>query len=281
MNVLDFSIKAGWPGSVETWEYLQNMILQAQQAALLGGKNYIVSGCLEGAGAVGDGIVVVNGEILPFIGGPEQPKIIVVDAPVNRAFFGGANNPYYHNRTAVFGDGPDAVLYADFKRANPDNGVLSRLDKVEKMLQPLMGYDDPANPGTTLYGSWLFWGRPAAEIPAGWEAVPDADWKGKVPVVLNADDVDFDEVGKTGGAKTHTLTTPQMPAHNHKQFANGKTNNPITEDTIPTYGDLASNYLIAGTGIPPTLGKSSTVGGDQPHNNLQPFKVVMFIRFVG
>ena len=62
-----------------------------------------------------------------------------------------------------------------------------------------MGYDVS---GTTYYGSWLFWGRPAGEIPDGWEAVPDAEWKGKIPVVMDDTDVDFDVVGEMGGSKT-------------------------------------------------------------------------------
>lgn len=264
MNVLDFSILPGWPGSTETWQFLQNMILQAQNASLLGGKNFIISGCIESAGNATDGIICVDGEILPFVGGPVQPKVIVADTPVGREFFGGAVNPYYHNRVATFGSGTGEVLWTDFKRNNPDNGVLARLDKMEKMLTPLMGYDDPANPGTTVYGSWLFWGRIAAEIPAGWEAVPDADWKGKVPVVMDSTDVDFDTVGKVGGEKKHQLTIAEMPSHTHTQT-----------------GVVAANSGTSGIGANNGTSNTGSTGNDAPHNNLQPYKVVMFIRFVG
>lgn len=279
MNVLDFNILSGWPGSTETWQYLQNMILNSQNTGLLGGKNYIVSGCVEAGGNVGNGLIVVNGEMLPFEGGPTQPKIIVVDEPVTRAFFGGAVNPYYHNRKAVFGSGPGEVLYSDFKRNDPDNGVLARLDKVERMLKPLMAYDVA---GTPTYGSWLFWGRPAGEIPAGWEAVPDADWKGKVPVVLNSADADFDTVGETGGFKTHTLTGVQQGSIKFKgkiDDISGGTANAMAEITvngviIPRNG--AGNQTGDGTEITVPLNNDAA-----PHNNLQPYKVVMFIRFTG
>jgi len=267
MNVLDFNILPGWPASTETWQFLQNMILQVQQVSLIGGTNYIVSGCLDTGGIVSNGIVVVNGEPFPFIGGPVQPNVVIVDTPTKREFFGGVQNNYYHERTATFGSGSGAVAWSSFKRNDPANGVLSRLEKVEKMLKPLMGYTAG---GATVYGSWLFWGRPASEIPAGWEAVPDdADWKGKVPVVLDATQVEFNEVGKTGGAKTHTLLRQELP---HFQLQvntgdqQGRSDNANDRDVmIPGNSTKNTDYL----------------GDGLAHNNLQPYRVVMFIRFVG
>lgn len=263
MNKLDFTIKPGWPASTETWEYLQNMILNAQNIGLLGGQHYVLSGCLEAGGNVGDGVMVVGGEVVPFVGGPVQPKIIIVDTTVNRQFFGGVSNAYYHNRVAVFGTGPGEVLYSDFKRNDPANGVLARLDRMEQMLKPLMGYDVA---GTVTYGSWLFWGRPASEIPTGWEAVPDADWKGRVPVVLDDADVRFNTVGQVGGEAEHTLTVAEMAAHSHvySKTVNGG-----------SFGDNSSGYGNY------TNTNTTSVGGDAAHNNLQPYKVVLFIRFIG
>lgn len=41
--------------------------------------------------------------------------------------------------------------------------------------------------------------------------------KGRVAVGLDASQVEFDTLGETGGAKTHTLTTAEMPVHTHIQ----------------------------------------------------------------
>lgn len=41
------------------------------------------------------------------------------------------------------------------------------------------------------------------------------DLRSRIPVGRNASDGDFDSAGKTGGAKTHTITTAQLPNHNH------------------------------------------------------------------
>lgn len=53
------------------------------------------------------------------------------------------------------------------------------------------------NPSTLFGGTWIAWGA------------------GKVPVGVNASETEFNSVEKTGGAKTHTLTTAQIPSHNH------------------------------------------------------------------
>jgi microcystin-dependent protein len=39
--------------------------------------------------------------------------------------------------------------------------------------------------------------------------------KGRVPVGLDAAQTEFDTRGETGGEKTHTLVTAELPAHNH------------------------------------------------------------------
>jgi len=58
------------------------------------------------------------------------------------------------------------------------------------------------NPSTIFGGTWVSWGA------------------GKVPVGVNANETEFNSVEKTGGAKTHTLTTQQMPSHTHTFHGN-------------------------------------------------------------
>lgn len=96
--------------------------------------------------------------------------------------------------------------------------------------------------------------------------------KGKVCIGLDEDDSDeyFDEIGKTGGEKTHTLTTNEMPAHNHSC------------DSLVSWAQSAGSGLTGSSstywGV--SVKNSSNTGGGQAHNNLQPYQVVgyMWIR---
>ena len=95
-----------------------------------------------------------------------------------------------------------------------------------------------------------------------WERV-----KGKVLVGLDEDDTDFNEIGKTGGEKTHTLTVDEMPAHNHSaKFCEGTgvySVFPKGNGSNPEWG--GSTNTIANT------------GEGQAHNILQPYEVVGYM----
>jgi microcystin-dependent protein len=47
------------------------------------------------------------------------------------------------------------------------------------------------------------------------------DFRGRAPVGFNSGDGDFNSMGQTGGAKTHTLTSNEMPSHTHSQNSHG------------------------------------------------------------
>ena len=101
-----------------------------------------------------------------------------------------------------------------------------------------------------------------------WEAYGS----GQVTVAIDSADTDFDAIGSgtntnsTTGAKTHTLNTTEMPRHSHTISSN-------LIQSPPTY----PVDLFEDDGIIYPLSVTSTTsiaGGDQPHNNLQPYIVV-------
>lgn len=121
------------------------------------------------------------------------------------------------------------------------------------------------SPQSFLGGTWVAWGA------------------GRVPVSVANGDSDFGTADKTGGEKTHKLTTGEMPSHIH--VANSKAGSarrsaPGSNDGVmfvsngaieatqysqmdtqgTPYGNFLSLYV--------TINKS---GGDEPHNNLQPY----------
>lgn len=97
------------------------------------------------------------------------------------------------------------------------------------------------NPGTYLPGTWVAWGA------------------GRVPVGVNTSQTEFNTVEKTGGEKTHQLTVNEMPSHQH---------------SVEIFGDAGGPYgyniqtLSIGSQQNVTTGAK---GGNQAHNNLQPY----------
>jgi microcystin-dependent protein len=75
--------------------------------------------------------------------------------------------------------------------------------------------------------------------------------------------VDGATLGASGGAQTHTLTTGQLPAHNHAIS---------TGDTTPGGGTLVYRTT---SGLATQF--TSSVGSDQAHNNTQPTIVLNYI----
>ena len=105
------------------------------------------------------------------------------------------------------------------------------------------------NPGTLLgFGTWAAFGA------------------GKVPVGIDSSDTDFDTAEETGGAKTHTLTTSELPAHNHGGIYPSGSQGSFTE---------AFDVDNPGSGFDKGSEKFTTnTGGGAAHNNLQPYIVV-------
>ncbi len=80
---------------------------------------------------------------------------------------------------------------------------------------------------------------------------------GKVIVGIDGTQTEFDTLDETGGAKTHTLSTAEIPSHTH------------TYDRSDAPGSGGSG---GGHGTH-TSTASGSAGGGEAHNNLQPYIV--------
>lgn len=94
--------------------------------------------------------------------------------------------------------------------------------------------------GNALGGTWVAWGA------------------GRVPVGVDTSDTAFDTAEETGGAKTHTLTEGEIPAHSHGAYYTGSS---IHTKGYRWYGQSGSDMAY----------DIISAGGGQAHNNLQPY----------
>ena len=93
---------------------------------------------------------------------------------------------------------------------------------------------------------------------------------GKMIMGVDTGDTDFDTVEETGGAKTHTLTEAELPAHSH-DYAGGEYTGANDYGTNMSVNNLGSTTDGRSTNF-----NSETVGSGSAHNNVQPYIVVYF-----
>jgi microcystin-dependent protein len=134
-------------------------------------------------------------------------------------------------------------------------------------LLPISEYETLFNLIGTIYGGD---GQTSFQLP---------DLRSRVPLHQGGMFV----IGLVGGAEQVTLTTSQIPAHSHPLLATstGQTLAPSgnaipavatsTQSGIEVYGPPASGPT---TLAPGTIGAT---GGNQPHNNIQPYLGLNFI----
>jgi microcystin-dependent protein len=137
------------------------------------------------------------------------------------------------------------------------------------------------------------------------------NFKGRVPVGRDSSQTEFDVLGETGGAKTHTLTSAEIPAHSHPNTATfagsaGTTGNDSPDhshtfanqvsylagygQTSPIFGNAVHSLQTGGTsgasarhqhGFTPagtvTITNNNNTGGGGAHNNLQPYITINYI----
>lgn len=96
---------------------------------------------------------------------------------------------------------------------------------------------------------------------------------GQVLVGVDSGQTEFATAGKTGGEKTHTLTTSEVPPQNVSAELDSKPR-PVMVDAGVDNTDYGCTFNIdKGYKAKPAT-KFQTEGGGQAHNNLQPYVVV-------
>lgn len=112
---------------------------------------------------------------------------------------------------------------------------------------------------------------------------------GRSPIGYNANETEFNAVGKSGGAKTHVLSINEMPWHDHGTWAGrgyvnfvrvvgaagtGRLKNHTTGYASAGYVDMYETYEA------PAMDHTHQIygqGGGAAHNNLHPYVAVPFI----
>lgn len=168
---------------------------------------------------------------------------------------------------ATNADKAKTLLYNEEYKSFVDAFVSECLSKIYPIGSIYMSATN-TNPSAFLGGTWEAWGQ------------------GRVPVGVDTNDTMFNTAEKTGGEKTHTLNTTEIPNHEHSMLATYGLNDAGTELEIK--GELAymgedTSTALRGTGslhsaaidhsgLHGPIRAMGLIGeSDKPHNNLQPY----------
>ena len=132
----------------------------------------------------------------------------------------------------------------------------------EGQIMPIVGNETLFNLIGTIYGGD---GQVTFALP---------DLRGRVPVHQGSGY----PIGQFAGVETVTLNPQQLPVHSHPQFANSGLATQNSPAGSVFAQSVTTDVYVPGSSLVPLSGVAVTsVGGSQPHPNMQPYGVVSFI----
>jgi microcystin-dependent protein len=85
-------------------------------------------------------------------------------------------------------------------------------------------------------------------------------------------------LGEMAGVESVTLTTQQMPIHNHAMIATGEIGSASSSaGNILAQSSAIKMYTASAPSVALNAAAITPVGGSQPHENLQPYLCISFI----
>ena len=201
MKRIDFTNLGGLPFTQNRMEFLQDGTLSAFSAiARLCGDKVILYGIEVNGSNVSNGWFAYNGELIEFIGGSVGAKVSINETAQSFTYANAAVHDVQFNKTATCGPVGDF----NFSEFVP----LLSLQNTWKKDDVKMSYKDNAYI-TANFDNQGYGITPAEK---GWRIINEAiaNSAGRVFVSWQADDADYDQAGKIGGAKGVQLTPAQQ-----------------------------------------------------------------------
>jgi hypothetical protein len=265
-NTIDFTQSGGLWLTQDTLSFLQNgtsNVLDAM-AKLVGNKAVIDGVVVDGAGtSVSDGWISYNGQILPFVGGLKNNHIDIETIAVDEQFDDGTLKPTYTTirlKMVAIASGTsfpftDLIYPGTFK----DVWVKGDVKEIDcDMAYYAANFDSATGLGINERVGWaLCDGRNGTK-----------NRKGRVSVMIDETQTEFEDFTIALGEKIHTLTVAEIPSLNV---------------VIPkvNYADIGGvgNKFVGNANTPDSGSQTiATNGGGGAHNNLQPYIVSLFIQ---
>jgi len=288
MNTIDLTKNGGFPFTQNALNFLQNSYTELFEAiARCYGNKTIVTGMEVGGSSVAEGWLVYNGEFIKFNDCALDTKVNINTTLTSVEFEDGLTKAVYYVKTASCG-ATGAFNFNELQRAVPFNESLKTvydntwLAGDIKMISCDNGYI-ATNFDSTGLGRLERLGWAICNGENG-----TANMRGRVPVGFDSNtinpadnvwDADYNRMGSVGGEKKHQLSEAELAEHQHDTLeGNIYRKNNFSQDDVPTVFFSDGNPLSASTTNFTGAFKTGKTGGNQAHENRQPFIVTLFIQ---
>lgn len=222
---------------------------------------------------VNPGIVVIDGEVLPFEGGAIAANVFIHESTQNETFEDQTSKVLIRRRSVKFGNSfpPNQYSWTDFVRLQTLKGIQesldqkanqSQVDNHETRLQRLELKTAPIENG----GVAFIFRRPASEVPPGWKECTDLRRK----TIFGYDPTggsSWSTLNHEGGAETVSILKDNLPAIKLKT------------SILQPYGSNSGNGGFDGGSNQWNwkMLETENLGTSAPLNILNPYRLVNFI----
>ncbi|MCG8883894.1 hypothetical protein G1L02_12100 [Tenacibaculum finnmarkense] len=274
MNYLDFQQNGGFPLETNTLTEMQKAWQIFNAFGFLAGDKTIISGCEISGNQITNGFIYLDGELLEFRGGIKQNSVVIIQEETKATFEDKIEKPVYFTRYATFGVSVNSIPWSDFKHIDNLIVLSNQVKKLVKELAEIKPiFKEIKYVGTSVTQEELQRGWFIANGQNGTDNI-----LGRMLVGYDANQTEFNSIGKKGGEKTHKLTVSELPSHRIR------------------YKDIFYSEYTGTVNIPSKIGSGDTdrdnkghemyrysdsIGNDKPHNNLPPYIVALPIQFIG
>lgn len=292
MNKIDFLKYSTFPLDSNTLDFMQEMINTVSKMSAVCGEKVIVYGCEKQGSYIGDGLVIIDGELLEFKGDSQVDTVYIEEVKEEVICQEEAMQDLYIKRLVKFGygDGTNNYRWSEFKRLDnipqlmqkvtalqsgkTDTGhkheisdITSLPDKiVPKGLIAMWSGTTPPEGWTLCNKGYIYQGVYVPNLQ-GRFIVGFVGGSGAVSVAeeIKSTMLDYQGIGYTAGQAKVTLTEYEMPRHSHSFQA------PLVAGEHPGRG--------SGYDRPNSLNNGTTgfAGGGQAHENRPPYYVLAYI----
>lgn len=283
MHRIESFSNGGFPLTTDRLSQMQQCWQLIAELAKGWGDNVVIHGCQGwgGSGTIGSGLIVFNGELLPFEASSGH-LVDVFTTTESVTYADGQQHPFFTHRVAKATATATSTSkkQSDFTRANPlaslatqslltqkENALQQRLNALEATLLGAQGNINDLSALIVPRGMIAMWSGAINQIPTGWalcngqNGTPDL----RDRFIVGAGNEYY--VGSKGGYKEVKLTVSQLPEHSHY---------------LPVTIDHWGRSFKGENGEPKTVcaGSYSTTlntGSSHAHENRPPYYALAFI----